>query len=155
MIIATCGYGNTGASAVLDFYRGYDSIQLLDKYEFQLLHQPDGICDLKYHLTQGKERIAVDTAINRFIRLQKHGLFAEHMRELIGASYDDWWKGYIEELTQVTWRGISSAYDPLDISDYIGNKYIDWVIKYSDVAVRKINKKFHLRSQKKTINEQI
>lgn len=145
MIIATCGYGNTGASAVLDFYRGYDSIQLLDTYEFQFLHQPDGICDLKYHLTNSKERIGVDTAIKRYIRLQKHSFFAENMRTLIGTEYDKWWKAYIDELTCASWQGISSAYDPLDISDYVGNKYIDRVIKYSDVAVRKINKDFHLR----------
>lgn len=145
MIIATCGYGNTGASAVLDFYREYDSIQLLDTYEFQLLHQPDGICDLKYHLTSSKERIGVDTAIKRFIRLQKHSFFAEHMRMLIGTEYDKWWKAYIDELTCVRWQGMSSAYDPLDLSDYVGNKYIDRAIKYSDVAVRKINKDLHLR----------
>ena len=59
MIVSTCGYGSTGASAVLDYLRGYDNVNLLDSLEFQLVHEADGVSDLKYHLTQSRERISI------------------------------------------------------------------------------------------------
>lgn len=118
MIVGTCGFGNTGASAVLDYLRGYTDINIFDKFEFQLLHQADGICDLKYHLTQNRERIACNAAISRFIWLQKNGTFAVRMRKLIGEKYDVWYKEYISELIQISWKGEHSAYDPVGVIKY-------------------------------------
>ncbi len=115
MIIGICGFGNSGASAVLDYLRGFEGIGIFEAAEFQILHQADGICDLKYHLTGSRDRIACSAAVKRFIRLQEKGRFAANMRKLIGGKYDEWYKAYIGEIAPLSWQGITSAYDPPDI----------------------------------------
>lgn len=144
MIISTCGYGYTGASAVLDFLQGYNSIQYLDYVEFQLLHQVDGILDLKYHLTQNKERISCNSAINRFLRQQKKGTFAAKIRKLIGKKYDSLTQEYIKSLTIAQWDGRSN-YDPSDVSAYSSSK----IIFRFERAINKILKKLNIMYPKK------
>lgn len=114
MVISTCGYGYTGASAVLDFLRGYDSIQILESVEFQMLHQADGILDLKYYLVESRERIACNAAIKRFKRLQKSGVLACRLRKLMGNRLDELTDEYLSNLIQVAWKGRSN-YDPDDV----------------------------------------
>ena len=116
MIITTCGHGYTGASAVYDYIRQYDLVQSLeDNFEFQLLHQADGILALKYYLVESRDRIACNSAIKRFIRLQKTGCFACRVRKRIGDEYDKITDEYINNLIQVAWKGRSN-YDPQDVS---------------------------------------
>ena len=144
MIISICGIGNSGASAVVDYLRGFDDIDIFDSYEFQLLHQPDGINDLKYHLTNNKERITCNVAINRFIRSQKKGLFANQMRYCLGDKYDKWWKEYLAELVPVSWKGETSNFDPSDISNRPNNYYIRVALNRMERILKKINNKVHL-----------
>lgn len=116
MIVGLCGFGNSGASAFLDYFRGYNELGTFCEFEFQLLHQADGINDLKYHLVHSKERITCNAAIQRFIRLQKYGAFGRSMKKKIGNRYTDWYSRYISELTVTKWIGKMSIYDPLDIT---------------------------------------
>ena len=115
MVFGICGYGDSGASAVIDYLRGYKGITIFDKVEFQLLHEVDGINDLKYYLAQNHERIACNTAIQRFIKKQQKGAFASSMRSLIGSDYDQWWKSYIDEIVQASWDGEDSLFDGTEL----------------------------------------
>lgn len=142
MIVSTCGYGYTGASAVLDFLRGYNSIQILDNVEFQMLHQADGILDLKYHLVYSRERIACNAAIARFIRLQKRGVMAARMRRLMGDAFDQITKEYIDSLIKVAWMG-KSNYDPLDVGSISKNRAINFTNRVANYACRKLKINAH------------
>ena len=115
MIISVTGYGYSGATAVVDFLHGYSSMKIYDEIEFQLIHQADGLLDLKYHLVDNPERIACNTAINRFLNLQKKGVFASRIKQKIGNQYDSLVNDYINSLVQVSWKGRSN-YDPPDIT---------------------------------------
>jgi hypothetical protein len=115
MVFGICGYGNSGASAIVDYLRGYSNIKMFNKFEFQLLHEVDGINDLKYYLTGNRERIACNTAIHRFIKLQEKGSFASGMRSILGERYDEWWKSYINSLIQASWDGEDSLYDGTEL----------------------------------------
>ena len=115
MIISVTGFGFSGATAVVDYLHGYDHVKLYDTVEFQLIHQADGILDLKYHLTQNAERIACNAAISRFIRLQKTGVFAARIKKVIGSRYDELSNEYVRNLVLSEWTGRSN-YDPDDIT---------------------------------------
>lgn len=141
MVISTCGYGYTGASAVLDFLRGYDSVQILKSVEFQMLHQADGILDLKYYLVENRERIACNTAIKRFKRLQKTGTLALRLRKLMGDDFDRLTNEYIGDIIQVTWLGRSN-YDPSDISNESKYGIIRFVHRAITFACRRLKIKF-------------
>lgn len=114
MIISTCGFGNTGASAVLDFLRGYSDVQIIDDFEYQLIHEVDGINDLKYHLTQSKERIACNAAIKRFIRLNDHSVARRLKKRGIDIKAIN--DRYLDQLITVSWKGCSN-FDPDDVSN--------------------------------------
>lgn len=140
MVISTCGFGSTGASAVLDFLRGYDDVYLLDSLEFQLVHEPDGISDLKYHLTQSRERIGCNAAIKRFLRLKNTPL--GYKLKHLGVDFDEITDRYIEKLTQVSWKGHSN-FDPLDVSSISKNKFCFKFQRAINKVLRTINKRWH------------
>lgn len=56
MIIGACGFGSTGASAVTDYLKEYDSFQVLDKIEFTWVSCVDGLIDLDYHVNHPHNR---------------------------------------------------------------------------------------------------
>ena len=147
MIISTCGFGNTGASAVLDFLQGYPDLQKISDFEFQLFHMADGITDLKYHLTFSKERIACNSAIIRFEKAALHGRVGRMMKSLCGPEYERITKDYINSLVQVSWLG-GSNYDPSDVSDRV-HEGLKYTFQYwMNLVVRKINNKLHYPSHK-------
>ncbi|MGN9152241.1 sulfotransferase [Bariatricus sp. HCP3S3_E12] len=140
MIVSTCGYGSTGASAVLDYLRGYDNVNLLDSLEFQLVHEADGVSDLKYHLTQSRERIGCNAAIKRFLRLKKTPLGYKLKR--LGVDFDKLTEEYIGELVQVSWKGYSS-YDPLDVANIPSNFYLYKARRALNKMLRTICNRWH------------
>ncbi len=137
MIISTCGYGYTGASAVLDFLRGYDSVQILESVEFQMLHQADGLSDLKYYLVESRERIACNAAIKRFKRLQKTGVLAARLRKHMGTRFDELTDEYIQNIIQVTWVGRSN-YDPEDVSNQSKYRIVRFTHRAMNYACRRL-----------------
>jgi len=126
MIITTVGHGNTGASAVLDFLRGYDDIDIVDDFEFQIIQMPDGILDLKYHLTQNCQRISTNVAIKRFKKAVNSSIFASKMKARLGSRFDDIVYSYINELQIINWKGRSNM-DPEDVSAYSRNKFLKYL----------------------------
>lgn len=146
MIISVNGYGTTGASAVIDFLRGYLDKQVYIGAEFQLLHQPDGICDLKYHLCESRERIASNAAIQRFARI-KYNTVGMQLQKQCHEFYplmDE----YIKKITVCEWSGRSGA-DPSDVTNLSTNKHIRFFQRAMDYLLRNRNKLWHFPKYQK------
>lgn len=142
MIISTCGYGNTGASAVLDFLQGYSGLQRIADFEFQLFNMADGINDLKYAITASRERTACNAAVKRFERAALHGPVGQMMKKHGGAEYIRLTKEYIDSLIQVTWAGYN-RYDPEDITNRPNEGLWRAFQRYTDSFLRKIDHRLH------------
>lgn len=142
MIISTSGFGNTGASAVLDFLRGYDSLQRISDFEFQLFHMADGINDLKYFLTVSRERVASNSALKRFERAALHGKAGQQLTAFCGEKYRQLTRAYIDELIQVSWMGFS-RYDPADVTNRAQEGFRQWAQTHINAYLRKISHKYH------------
>ncbi len=114
MIIGVTGYGATGASACMDLIKEFEDVQFCNPHlEFQLLQQPDGIEDLRYHLTKSRRRISVNAAIVRFLR-RCHLHEKDKINVLTHQQYGKLSEEYVNSLVQVTWQGKSSV-DPEDL----------------------------------------
>ena len=142
MIISTCGFGNTGASAVLDFLQGYPGLQRISDFEFQLFHMADGVNDLKYQLVFNRERIACNSAIKRFRRAALHGRVGQMMKKLCGDAYVKLTNEYIDRLIQVSWMGYS-RYDPSDVSNRVQEGLRSVVQTDINRLFRRISHRFH------------
>ena len=114
MVISTCGFGNTGASAVLDFLKEYDTISVQGSLEFQLIHMPDGLLDLKHQLVWNGDRVSSNVAIQRFINLDK-SMLAYRLHSM-GCDFKKLSEEFISELKPIIWKGCSN-YDTYDISN--------------------------------------
>lgn len=125
MIIGICGYGYSGASAVFDYLKGYEDISYSpDGMEFNIVHQPDGLNDLKYFLCISKERIACNAAIKRFKRIVENGFWGRQMKQIAGRKFTDLTKKYIESLIQIQWYG-RSIFDPSDVSSKFSKQILN------------------------------
>lgn len=103
-IISVSGYGGTGSSAVLDWLKECEDVDVFDECEFQICYFPDALHDLDYKLNEACCRFYdSDVAIRRFLdvceKLDRwydsvyHGQFIKMAEE------------YISYLTPVTWDG--------------------------------------------------
>ncbi len=138
MIVAICGYGTSGASAVLDFLRGFEELQVVP-FEFQILHQADGLSDLKYHLTQSRERVACNAAIHRFRKLMYKSISGHRIRKIVGKDYTKIVEGYLYKIVLSEWKGRSN-YDPVDLSDRSTNEFFCFLQQGITHMLRKVNK---------------
>ena len=147
MIISTAGYGSVGASAVIDFLLGYSDMKVFP-FEFQLLHQADGISDLKYFLTKNRERVACNAAIQRFKTLALQSVCGRRMRRIVGSEYDKIVNDYLNSIIQVEWCG-RSDYDPQDITDLSSFAVGQFIQRASTYCLRKINRNWHAQKYRK------
>ena len=70
--IACVGYHGTGAGVIDDLFREFDNIYHGSyEAEVRLLHDPDGISDLEYHLVENPHRLSSGIVIKRFISYAK------------------------------------------------------------------------------------
>lgn len=106
-VISISGYGNSGASAVIDLLKADKDLQVDDKHEWQQLHQCDGIFDLKYYLVNNRDKISSNTAIKRFWNslfdnrcIQIDRRYRKEYRKISSA--------YLHELIQCEWDGYSA-----------------------------------------------
>lgn len=147
MIVSISGYGNSGASAVIDYLKGYDEIQVYDfillHSEFQIIHEVDGINDLKYYLTKSCDRVACNTAIKRFKRLLEHGKWGRGMRLILGDKYDQWCHSFLDDIIVASWKGKNSAFDADDVRNDSSNKLGRYVERKIDTFVNRINSKWN------------
>lgn len=147
MIVGICGYGNSGASAVIDFLKQYDEVKVYDfillHSEFQIIHEVDGINDLKYHLTKSCDRIACNTAIKRFKRLLERGKWGNGMRSILGEKYDKWCKSFLGDIVISSWKGKCSSFDAEDIRNDSKFGRIKYFERKIDKFVIKLNRKWN------------
>lgn len=73
MIIGACGYGGTGSSAIKDFLKEFENVQVLDRAESMFAFKVDGLQDLEYHvIKQYSRQMSGDIAIKRFLDASKY-----------------------------------------------------------------------------------
>lgn len=108
MIIAICGNGYCGSSAVTDYLRDCNevSIQPFD-IEFMFLYDVDGIDDLRHHIVDRPVRFySSDAAIKRYLRYVKNICSSKSMlRKYSGDSVILLTEKYINKIVQLSWNG--------------------------------------------------
>ena len=140
MVISTCGFGDTGSSAVTDYLKECEDIQVVDNFEFTLSTAPDGLEDLAYFVMEKNSRQSASIfAIQRFERrVRKHvkgwsvqtGIAKE---EVLQATQE-----FLDNITQLRYVGDSPRINRSGsqlIRHYIGDSLIRKRI------VRKLEKK--------------
>ena len=110
MIIGVCGYTGSGSSAVTDYLKEFESVQVMDDFEFTIIHSPDGIEDLDYQLNeQCSKYTASSTALFRFERCVYDYLIRLTKNKQVKRKLYHLTEQYIESLTQVKWKGFGIA----------------------------------------------
>lgn len=107
MIIGTCGFCSTGSSAVSDYLKEFDELQVLDKIEFTFAYLPDGLEDLYYHLSKCVIRDDSSAiAIPRFRRFIQHysRSLSVHTR-LKKTELEEITNHFLDSIIQMRWRG--------------------------------------------------
>ena len=107
--IGACGYGWTGSGAVLDLLKEYGENQVLDGLEFNITYLPDGLQDLRFHLTEDCSRFyGSDVALRRFRtladRVERRGKRNSFFRATKGR-FPAISRDYAREITELSWRG--------------------------------------------------
>lgn len=117
MIIGVTGYGASGASACIDLLKEFEGIQsFYSSFEFQLLQQPDGLCDLKYFITKSGRRLDNSCALGRFNRNIKTPR-SYSINKATQGKYIPLTKEYLNKLSSFSWKG-RSAYEPKDFRPF-------------------------------------
>lgn len=102
--IACVGYHDTGASVVDDLLRECDNVaQGVSNAELRVLHDPDGISDLEYHLVIDPHRSGSSLAIRRFIAYCKRVNRMES--KLVGSKWLLLSTEYAKSLANIYYRG--------------------------------------------------
>lgn len=102
-IISCAGFGGTGSSAITDLLSEFEGIKGIGTFEFTILHDVDGILDLKHSIVDRFERLNCTEAIYRFERLINNveGMY----RPYLGDSFRIESNNYIDTITITQWRG--------------------------------------------------
>ena len=129
MIISTCGFGETGSSAVTDYLKECEGVQVYDNFEFTLSSSPDGLEDLAHFLMEKRGRQSISIyAIQRFeCLIQSHAkgwsVQTGIAQSEIMASTQD----FLDSITQVKYVGLSPRFnrsDSLWLRHYLGDSLI-------------------------------
>ncbi len=129
MIISTCGFGETGSSAVTDYLKECDGIQVSDNFEFTLSSTPDGLEDLAHFVMEKRGRQGISIcAIQRFEKLiqgRAKGWSVQTgiSREEITLATQD----FLDNITQVQYIGLSPRINRSEssfVKRYIGDSLI-------------------------------
>lgn len=128
MIISTCGFGETGSSAVTDFLKECSDVQVCDNFEFTIATAVDGLEDLAYFVMEKCSRQSSSIyAIQRFERLiqkRKKGWHVQTgipLHEIETATQD-----FLNSITQVEYVGFSPRINrnESEIIKHIGDSII-------------------------------
>lgn len=107
----SCGFIATGSSVVSDFLKEFDENQAIDKFEFKIGYQTDGLLDLKYHLFEGNMKYeSGSVAISRFRSMIKSKACNSY-RELSNNKFNQYADEFIDNVVQGQWLGTSA--DPI------------------------------------------
>ena len=131
-IITCAGYGNSGSSAAIDFFKEFSNVLCIggSLFEFTFLHEPDGIIDLYYAITEG-HRLKTDLSIKRFLRLVYKLNFQNpsgpNYKDFFNNHFLDYTKEYLDDLGIIKWEGCWYRNNELILNDnneFIAKKYI-------------------------------
>lgn len=156
MIIGACGYGGTGSSAIKDFLKEFDGIQVLDRAESMFSFQVDGLQDLEYHLIkQYSRQFSGDAALARFLYKAQYAkvpfvkkLYIDPQKYLKDT------EEFVESLTQASFYGMDNV-------DYETGNFLKsfcylcmkkFVIKYYEKITGKIYTAWPMRKIRISIN---
>lgn len=117
MLVGVCGLGYTGSGAVLDLLREYEDCSISrEDFEFDIVYCPHGIQDLEYHLMIKNARyLSSDAALREFIKL----IFSfdspkSIYRRITGKKFRLLSLDYINEITQIKWKGYADVTHKID-----------------------------------------
>lgn len=156
MIVGACGFGGTGSSALKDFLKEFENVQVLDRAESMFAFKVDGLQDLEFHLCKQYSReITGDAAIKRF---KEQSLYADtpFVKKVFLDSkrYKEDTKIFIESLTQTKYRGMENldyeSYNILKNIIKLGFKKI--FIKYYEKLTGKLYTAWPMRNISISIN---
>ena len=129
MIISTCGFGETGSSAVTDYLKECEDIQVNDNFEFTLSSSPDGLEDLAHFLMEkcGRQSISI-YAIQRFEHLiQSHAKGWSVQTGISKSEIMEATQDFLDSITQVKYVGLSPRINRTDspwMKHYLGDSLI-------------------------------
>ncbi len=109
MIISTCGFGETGSSAVTDYLKECSGVQVADRFEFTIATGVDGLEDLAYFVMEKCARQGCSIyAIQRFEKLVEKKQKSWHAQTGIPIrEVQDATKAFLDSITQVQYVGFS------------------------------------------------
>lgn len=129
MIISTCGFGETGSSAVTDYLKECPEVQVNDNFEFTLATAVDGLEDLGHFIMEKNARQGASIyAIQRFERYIKSKIKnwttqTAITKEEINKLTTD----FLDAVTQLEYVGFSPRINRNDIGfikKYVGDSLI-------------------------------
>ena len=102
--IACVGYHYTGSGVIDDIFRECDNVfQGTYEAEIRMLHDPDGISDLEFHLVENPHRLSSGLAIKRFIAYAKRN--ARQYKKVVGEAWPSIAIQYAEDLALIKYHG--------------------------------------------------
>lgn len=109
MIVSTCSFGSTGSSAVSDYLKECENTQVLDKFEFTIASEVDGLVDLAYHLVEKNTRQSSSIyAIQRFqAAVEKAKKSWVRNTHISADEIDRITERFLDGITQVKYTGMS------------------------------------------------
>lgn len=146
MIIGACGFVGTGSSAITDYLRGFEEVNVIDNFEFQLSHAPDGLEDLNFQLNQHCAKYTSSVvALERFRRYFFGSIIYNNKNKSQNKALIKACDKFIEAVTQATWVG----HGAIDYQLYCGRNYEKKYINsfFSRAAWRAQKKISHMRGK--------
>ena len=120
--IACVGYHGTGSGVIDDLFREFDNVYHgTYEAEVRLLHDPDGISDLEYHLVDNPHRLSSGIAIKRFIAYCKSQ--ERQAQKVFGNKWMKLSTKYAEDLALIKYYGYTQG-DVELASDWIKFKLL-------------------------------
>lgn len=101
--IAIVSFHTTGSSLVGDLLRECDNVAYgRSNAEMRVLHDPDGISDLEYHIVKNPHRLGTALAIRRFIAYCEHN---RNGKKLFGKEWILKSREYADSLKKLRYKG--------------------------------------------------
>ena len=134
MIIGACGYAATGSSAVFDFLKEFEELQVGNDAEFKYTYKIDGLQDLHFHLCEKYSKTSSgDAAILRFRKAANFFKVPFIMKPIPWKIYKKITDKYINSLVQSEFIGIENY-------DYENCSYIK---SFITLGIKKIVAKYY------------
>ena len=134
MIVGLCGFGCTGASAVLDYLRDYDSIEINEEVELSFIYDPDGFMDLENAICLRPVRYySGDAAIKKFRHIMFSYELVHYMKRVMPIPvYKKLVSDYINGISKIRWNGFWH-FDKRHYSDF--HYWIKYVLGWKYLRV--------------------